>query len=117
MWELEEFLAYEENPPVLDDEMWKIIEGYRKELVDNYCRGCGYCLPCPEGINIITAARIKLLLGRLVTENLTNEDGIEAMRKVNNCTNCNHCVKHCPYELDTPTIIKENLRFFEDYIA
>jgi aryl-alcohol dehydrogenase-like predicted oxidoreductase len=116
MWELEEFLEYEKNPPVLDDNMWRIIEGYRNELIDNYCRGCGYCLPCPEGINIIIAARMRLLLGRLVASELTNADGIEAMRKVNNCTNCNHCVMHCPYELDTPTIIKENLRFFEDFI-
>jgi aryl-alcohol dehydrogenase-like predicted oxidoreductase len=117
MRELEEFLAYEENSPALDDSMWKIINDYRKELADNFCRACGYCMPCPEEINIIMAARMKLLLGRMEISGLTNEGGIEMMRKVNNCTNCNHCVRHCPYELDTPTILKENLAFYENYIT
>ncbi|MCL2169747.1 MAG: aldo/keto reductase, partial [Defluviitaleaceae bacterium] len=64
MWQLEEFLSYEKNPPTLDDEIWTIIDKYRAELRGAFCRSCGYCLPCPAQINIPQAARMTLLLGR-----------------------------------------------------
>ena len=45
--ELDEFLSYNDNPPVLDAEMQKKIDKDRAELVGDFCRGCGYCMPCP----------------------------------------------------------------------
>ncbi|MCP4694636.1 MAG: aldo/keto reductase, partial [Desulfobacterales bacterium] len=54
--ELEEFVSLEGNPPALDGEMWKIIHQDREELAGNFCRGCGYCLPCTMEIVIPYAA-------------------------------------------------------------
>ena len=47
--ELDEFLALEKNPPALDENMLRIIENDRAELAGSFCRGCGYCMPCPPG--------------------------------------------------------------------
>ena len=62
--ELDEFLRYQTEKPVLNDEMRALIEKDRRELAGEFCRGCGYCLPCAAGIDIPTAARMSLLLRR-----------------------------------------------------
>ena len=116
MTELEEFLSYEQNPPVLDDEMWKLINQDREKLSGGFCRACGYCLPCPADINIPMSARMELLLGRMDWRGLVNENWQEAMNRINNCTNCRHCVDHCPYNLDTPSLLKSNLAYFEKFV-
>ena len=63
-WELDQFLALEEDPPELDEDMFKKIEKDRKDLAGNFCRSCGYCMPCPAGIDIPQAARMAFLLRR-----------------------------------------------------
>ena len=65
MSELEEFISYIDNPPVMDDEIKAVIENDKKELAGNFCRGCGYCVPtCPAHIEINNCARMSLLLRR-----------------------------------------------------
>ena len=117
MWQLEEFLGYEKNPPALDDEIWKLINKDKEELSGGFCRACGYCQPCPAGIRINQAARMRLLLGRTNWRRLVDEQNREAMRRINNCTNCRHCIEHCPYNLDTPSLLRENLAYYEKFVA
>jgi len=117
MWQLEEILGYEKNPPSLDDEMWKIINKDREVLSGGFCRACGYCLPCPAKIDIPMAARMTLLLGRAVWQSFITEQWQEGMRRINDCTSCNHCIKHCPYNLDTPALLRENLEFYEKFLT
>lgn len=62
--ELDEFLSYRMNPPVLDEELQSQIEHDAKELSVNFCRGCGYCMPCPEEIEINMCARMMNLIRR-----------------------------------------------------
>ena len=112
--ELEQFLSCQDNPPALDAKMQAIIDADRKELVGNFCRSCGYCLPCPTGINIPQAARMSLLLRRApAAMNLTPE--VQAnMALIPECIHCNHCKNHCPYGLDTPKLLEEN---YKDYLT
>ena len=110
--ELEEFLSYP-NDLLLDDETKKIIENDKKELGDNFCRGCGYCMPCPEDINISLCARMSLWIRRFPTEPNLDEKTQEIMKKTLDCIECYECVDNCPYELDIPELLKEN---YDDYI-
>ena len=109
--ELNEFLSYDENT-VLDDELRAAIEKDKKELGVNFCRGCGYCMPCPEEINISLCARMSLWIRRFPTEPNMDEKTQETMKKTLECTECYSCVDKCPYELDIPELLKEN---YEDY--
>jgi predicted aldo/keto reductase-like oxidoreductase len=115
--ELDEFIDLEKNPPVLDDNMWSIINKDRLELAGDFCRGCGYCLPCPAGIEIPTSARITLLLGRSPYEGFLEDDFKEKMNLINNCIECGHCKNHCPYKLDTPNLLKRELKNYNEFYA
>lgn len=112
MSELEEFLSYP-NDLTLDDDLQAIIENDKKELGDDFCRGCGYCMPCPEGINISLCARMSLWIRRFPTEPNMDERTQEIMKKTEYCIECLACVDNCPYELDIPRLLKEN---YEDYL-
>jgi uncharacterized protein len=113
--ELDEFIALENNPPVLDEPMWEIINKDRRELAGDFCRGCGYCLPCPAGIEIPTAARITLLLGRAPFKGFLSEEFKGKMDLINSCIECGHCRNHCPYKLDTPNLLKRELKNYNEF--
>ena len=110
--ELDEFLSYQEKEPVMTDEIRELIARDRKELAGDFCRGCGYCLPCPVGIPIPTAARMSLLLRRAPVAGSLSPEMQEKMARIDHCINCRHCADHCPYHLDTPALLRKN---YEDY--
>ncbi len=112
MTELEEWLAFFDTPATMTDEIRTLIEKDKKELGDNFCRSCGYCMPCPQGIGIRHCARMSLMLRRAPSKNWLSEHWQEEMKKTENCTGCGACKSKCPYGLDTPALLKKN---YEDY--
>ncbi|MBZ9622020.1 aldo/keto reductase [Clostridium sp. FP2] len=115
--ELDEFISLEKNPPPLDESMWSIINKDRTELSGDFCRACGYCLPCPAGIEIPTSARISLLLKRAPYQGFLEDSFNEKMKLINNCIECGHCKNHCPYKLDTPNLLKRELKNYNEFYA
>lgn len=113
--ELDEFLSYEKETPCLDEKMWQIIESDRKELAGQFCRGCGYCMPCSAGIEIPWTARMSLLLRRAPSQNFKNSYWKEKMETIRNCTGCDSCKARCPYGLNVPQLLKENLEDYESF--
>jgi uncharacterized protein len=114
--ELDEFIALEAHPPALDDAMQKKIAQYRKELSGDFCRGCGYCLPCPAEIPISQAARTSFLIGRTNIKRLLTDEWKQGMERIRDCQECGHCREECPYELDTPTLLKKQLALYEEWL-
>lgn len=110
--ELDEFLSYQEQPPVLTEEMKERIEADKIELAGEFCRGCGYCMPCPAGIEINNCARMSLMLRRAPQQEFLTPEWQEKMKKIEGCLSCGKCKSKCPYELDTPELLKKN---YEDY--
>lgn len=110
--ELDEFLSYQEQPPVLTEEMKARIEADKIELAGEFCRGCGYCMPCPAGIEINNCARMSLMLRRAPQQEFLTPEWQEKMKKIEGCLSCGKCKSKCPYELDTPELLKKN---YEDY--
>ena len=109
MHELEEWLSYMDNPPVMSEELQTIINKDRASVKDAFCRSCGYCMPCPKGIIINQCARMVLMLGRAPTVKWLSEDWQREMEKINDCINCGQCKSRCPYGLDVPNLLKKNL--------
>ncbi len=115
--ELDEWLSYIDNPPKMTPEIEELIENDRKMLSGDFCRGCGYCMPCPAGIEINNCARMSLMLRRAPYQEYTTPQWQEKMKKIEGCLNCGHCKSKCPYGLDTPALLKKNYEDFKDFVA
>ena len=115
--ELDEFLMLEQHPPALNDKMWQVIGHDRAELAGAFCRGCGYCLPCPVGIPINMAARMSLLLTRMPYQLFLTDEWHSKMELITECTECGQCQARCPYELDPPSLLKKELQAYREFYA
>ena len=115
--ELEEFLQFMDEPPQMNEEIQALIDHDRAELSGNFCRGCGYCMPCPVGIEINTCARMSLLIRRSPSEKQLTEKAQAMMKKIEDCLHCGACAKKCPYGLDTPKLLEENYKDYQEILA
>ena len=119
MEELEQWLALAEEDPVLDDELRAVIDRDRSELGGQFCRSCGYCMPCPQGIEIRNCARMDMLIRRSPWRPFFTPAWQEKMNKINDCVECGRCRSKCPYGLDTPKVLKYMLKdyweFYEEH--
>lgn len=115
--ELDEFLSYQDNPPSMTEEIKALIAHDREELLGDFCRGCGYCMPCPAGIEINNCARMSLLLRRSPSAEHLSPEGQAKMKKIENCLNCGRCRSKCPYGLDTPALLRRNLEDYKKVLA
>ena len=110
--ELREWLSYMDRTPEMSGAIADYIAREKKELSGDFCRGCGYCMPCPAGIQINQCARMSLMLRRAPSKNWLSPYWQAEMKKIEGCINCRACTKKCPYELSTPELLKKN---YEDY--
>ena len=110
--ELDEFLQFIRTGAELTEACKAVIERDREELRGGFCRGCGYCMPCPAGIEINQCARMSLMLRRAPTAEWLTEEWQEKMHRIEDCLHCGHCTSKCPYGLNTPELLKAN---YEDY--
>ena len=117
MNELEEWLSFMDDPAVMDEEISALIEADRKELNGEFCRGCGYCMPCPQGILINQCARMSLMVRRAPSKAWLNEYWQNEMKKTEDCIHCNRCSSKCPYELNTPELLKKNYNDYQEILA
>jgi len=115
--ELEEFLSYMKNPPKMTEEIASLIERDRKELLGDFCRGCGYCAPCPAGIEINNCARMAQLIRRSPSANWLTEEWQAKMEKIAGCIGCGQCLKKCPYHLPVPELLKKNLHDYRRIVS
>ncbi len=107
-WELEQFLTAVREGAELTEERLETIRKDREELSGDFCRGCGYCMPCPMGIEINNCARMTLMLHRAPAKDWLTEQWQEKMRKIETCLHCGACAAKCPFGLDTPRLLRDN---------
>ena len=110
--ELAQWLGFFEAPAAMNAALEAFIDTERKSILGDFCRGCGYCMPCPVGIQINQCARMSLMLRRAPSQDWLTEYWQDEIKKIESCLNCGRCKSRCPYELDIPNLLKKN---YEDY--
>ena len=113
--ELAQWLVLAEEDPDLDEELSAFIRQERQELSGSFCRSCGYCMPCPAGIEIFNCARMNMLLRRSPWQQYLTDTWREKMEKINDCIGCRSCSSRCPYQLDTPNLLKFMLKDYREF--
>ena len=110
--ELDEWLSYMTDTPQMTEEYKNYIGKERKELMGEFCRGCGYCMPCTVGIEINNCNRMSLMLRRAPSAKWLSQEYQDKMKMIEDCVECGKCKKACPYELNIPELLRKN---YEDY--
>ena len=82
------------------------------------CTGCGYCMPCPQNVDIplaFSAYNRRFQEGKIHA--LIDYFMCTALRKnttsVSNCVNCGKCEKHCPQGIEIRKELKNVKKEFE----
>ena len=114
--EIQEFVAYEEEDAVFDESMKQACQEEREALGGSFCRGCGYCKPCPAGIPLETACRIDMLLSRVVYQSFITPEFQAQMTKVEQCTGCGACNARCPYHLGPQALVKRQYEGYKEFL-
>lgn len=115
MEELEQWLSLAQEDPDMDEELSAFIRKERQELSGSFCRSCGYCMPCPAGIEIYNCARMNMLLRRSLWQQYMTPEWREKMERINDCIGCRSCANRCPYQLDTPNLLKYMLKDYREF--
>jgi predicted aldo/keto reductase-like oxidoreductase len=94
-----------------------------KELMKVGCTGCGYCMPCPEGVMIPAAFELynKLhLFGQVPITKLSyalrmsGGMGATPPGLASQCVACGECLEKCPQNLEIPDLLAAVAEEMED---
>ncbi|MDD3403338.1 MAG: aldo/keto reductase [Hespellia sp.] len=107
--------ASEVEAGAFTEEDFTLIDAIKEEVQRTMkvgCTGCGYCMPCPKGIDIPTAFRC---YNRMYAEQRGSGRHeylqIIALQKemslISSCAKCGKCEIHCPQHIEIRKMLKE----------
>lgn len=85
------------------------------------CTGCGYCLPCPQNVNIpgcFASYNSSFAMGRFtgfvqyITSTAANR---EKNQLASRCVGCGKCEKHCPQNIEIRKALGETQKRMEPF--
>lgn len=102
-------------------EDFALIEQLRREINGKIrvgCTGCGYCMPCPQGVDIPGSFRC---LNEIAIEGKKKAEKeywqVTAVKKVpgsaSRCIGCGRCERHCPQHIEIRKMLQVAARELE----
>lgn len=77
-----------------------------KTIDKNLCRRCGYCTPCPQGIDIVMVNTFNRMYEWMGMKETAKQRYARLGVKADKCTECGLCEQKCPYNLPIRQMIK-----------
>lgn len=90
----------------LSEKEREIILNEARELGNEFCRRCGYCAPCPQGIDIPTQFVLEGYYLRYNLPEWAKERYSSLQHKADECVECGQCETKCPYNLPIRQMLK-----------
>ena len=104
-------IAEDATPGSFTESEMIAVEIAKEEVAKNYkvpCTGCGYCLPCPVGINIpvcFASYNASFVHGRIqgIMQYVTASGAMSGdPHYASDCVQCGKCVEKCPQHINIP---------------
>ena len=109
--EIEQIASIVASGAVLEGEELARAEKVAAELGKLFCRRCGYCEPCPQGVPISTAMGLEGIVKRLPDAQGLAGPVRAVVDKAPNCIECGECEEKCPYDLPIIETIKQSYQW------
>ena len=93
----------------------EVARQYRASSLGNSCTRCGYCMPCPHGVDIINC------LGEYNIAQMMRDPKASAMQyfslidddsRADSCVDCKECLPFCTQMLDIPAELQKVYEYF-----
>jgi predicted aldo/keto reductase-like oxidoreductase len=82
------------------------FEREKERWVGHFCRRCGYCMPCPNGLHIPLLLLIEAYYTRYELRDWALERLAPLEQQYEDCLACGECVERCPYDLPVPELME-----------
>lgn len=112
--EVEENAAAVDAGPLTNEDL-EACEKIKKELGNNFCRRCGYCAPCPQGINIPSNFLFVNYYRHYGLQEWAKSRYFSMAKTAKDCVQCGLCETRCPYELPIRDMLKEVAKDMQDF--
>ncbi len=106
MRELDENLHVGRQPRKIKREEIEALMEFVGEAGKGFCRNCGYCLPCPEGISIPDIFRFESYYDRYDLKEWARQQYQSLALDASACSECEQCLERCPYGVPIPEKLK-----------
>jgi predicted aldo/keto reductase-like oxidoreductase len=113
-------IAEQATPRSLSGEELTVIDQVRDNLRQRIkvpCTSCGYCLPCPAGVNIPRIFNIyndRFIYGDPLFPHRIYTITMNAAELAGNCTRCGKCEQHCPQHIPIMDLLEESHRVLSE---
>lgn len=104
--ELEQNISVSRRGELVTDEEAENLEAVGEEIGRRFCRGCGYCSPCAQGVEITRLMRIQSFIKRMGLRK-RKERILRAVKSLDGCIECRECEEKCPYSLPIVEMMNE----------
>ena len=104
-------LATEGSFTAEDSQVIEKVKMIYRQRIRVDCTACGYCMPCPSGVNI--PGCFDYFNNHHMYGKEENYRFLAAGQRASACTECGACEAHCPQCLPIPELLKEVRNVFE----
>ncbi|MCP4600679.1 MAG: aldo/keto reductase [Proteobacteria bacterium] len=96
--------AGDELTPLTDEEL-STLEEDKAAWKGRFCRRCGYCLPCEQGLDIPSLFLLDAYYTRYELKDWALKRLLHLEKKYADCVACGECMERCPYKLEIPDLM------------
>lgn len=100
-----------------DQELIREVARTYRTYLGNRCTRCGYCMPCPHGVDIIncfTEYNIAHMMGNPKASAMQYFSLIDEDSRADCCVDCGECIPFCTQMINIPEELEKVYEYFGD---